>query len=225
MVVVDEPVGDDRDVLVPERGDVRRGEPRARDVVDADEEAARGSAARRRSRPAGGAPARPRPRDGRRACSTGRTRRRRRRAPPRPRSARRACRAAGAARSPSPRSPRSGPGGSRPRRVGERVGQPLGEHQPDRAAPAGPQPARGRVRPGVAELPWRSRAPSAAARGRAGRAGCRRWRPSCARRRGRRRSSAALPARPPGPFYRFAAPRSGRLLPPRRLPPAAGLPR
>ena len=37
-------------------------------------------------------------------------------------------------------------------RVGERVGEPLGEHQPDRAAPAGAQPARGRVRPGVAEL-------------------------------------------------------------------------
>ena len=87
--------------------------------------------------------------------------------------------------------------------IGERVGQPLGEHEPDRAAPAGPQPPRGRVRPGVAELLRRSRAPSGAARERAGPAGCRRSRPSCARRPRRRRSSAASPALPPGPFYRF----------------------
>jgi hypothetical protein len=36
--------------------------------------------------------------------------------------------------------------------VGERVGEAFGEHQPDGAAPPGPPPARGWVRPGVAEL-------------------------------------------------------------------------
>ena len=83
--------------------------------------------------------------------------------------------------------------------VAEGVGERLGEQQADRLAPAGAQAPGGgvRARCSRARPPWPG--PARAARARAGPAGCRRWRPWCARRRGARRSSGGSPCAPRAP--------------------------